>query len=35
VIAPNEDIAHGAYHLMKTYARSNGLHPLDALIATT
>src|SRR5947208_3509559 len=34
-IPPNEDIARRAYYLMKTYARSHGLHTLDALIAAT
>jgi predicted nucleic acid-binding protein len=34
-IPPNEDIARRAYYLMKTYARSHGLHALDALIAAT
>ena len=34
-IAPNENIARRAYYLMKTYARSHGLHTLDALIAAT
>lgn len=34
-IPPNTDIAHRAYSLMKTYARSHGLHTLDALIAAT
>jgi len=35
VIPPNEEIARRAYYLMKTYARSHGLHTLDALIAAT
>jgi predicted nucleic acid-binding protein len=34
-IPPNEDIARRAYALMKTFARSRGLHALDALIAAT
>lgn len=34
-IPPSEDIARRAYDLMKTYTRSHGLHPLDALIAAT
>jgi hypothetical protein len=34
-IPPNEDITRRAYYLMKTYARSSGLHTLDALIAAT
>jgi tRNA(fMet)-specific endonuclease VapC len=34
-IPPSEDIALRAYDLMKTYTRSHGLHPLDALIAAT
>ena len=34
-IAPSEEIARRAYDLMKTYTRSHGLHPLDALIAAT
>ena len=34
-IPPNQDIARRAYYLMKTYARSHGLHTLDALIAAT
>jgi len=34
-IPPNEDIARRSYYLMKTYARSHGLDPLDALIAAT
>ena len=34
-IPPNEYIARRAYYLMKTYARSHGLHTLDALIAAT
>jgi toxin FitB len=34
-IPPNEDITRRAYYLMKTYARSHGLHTLDALIAAT
>ena len=35
VIPPTAEIAERAYGLMKTYARSHGLHPLDALIAAT
>ena len=34
-IPPNEDIAGRAYGLMMTFARSHGLHALDALIAAT
>jgi predicted nucleic acid-binding protein len=34
-IPPNEEIARRAYSLMKTFARSHGLHALDALIAAT
>ena len=34
-VPPSENIARRAYHLMKTYTRSHGLHPLDALIAAT
>jgi len=34
-IPPNEDIARRAYALMMTFARSHGLHALDALIAAT
>lgn len=34
-IPPNEYIARRAYYLMKTFARSHGLHTLDALIAAT
>ena len=34
-IPPNADIAHRAYALMMTFARSHGLHVLDALIAAT
>jgi predicted nucleic acid-binding protein len=34
-IPPNEDITRRACYLMKTYARSDGLHTLDALIAAT
>ena len=34
-IPPNQEIARRAYYLMKTYARSHGLHTLDALIAAT
>jgi predicted nucleic acid-binding protein len=34
-IPPNEDITRRAYYFMKTYARSHGLHTLDALIAAT
>ena len=34
-IPPNEDIARRAYYLMKTYARSHGLHTIDALIGAT
>jgi predicted nucleic acid-binding protein len=34
-ISPNEHIARRAYSLMKAYARSHGLHTLDALIAAT
>jgi predicted nucleic acid-binding protein len=34
-IPPNEDITRRAYYLMKTYARSHGLHTLDALLAAT
>lgn len=34
-IPPSEDIARRAYDLMKTYTRSHGLHPLDAMIAAT
>jgi len=34
-IPPNEDIARRAYALMVTFARSHGLHALDALIAAT
>ena len=34
-IPPNEEITRRAYYLMKTYARSHGLHTLDALIAAT
>jgi predicted nucleic acid-binding protein len=34
-IPPNEDITRRAYYLMKTYARSHGLHTLDALVAAT
>jgi len=34
-IPPSEEIARRAYYLMKTYARSYGLHVLDALIAAT
>lgn len=35
VIPPTAEIAQRAYGLIKTYARSHGLHPLDALIAAT
>jgi predicted nucleic acid-binding protein len=34
-IAPTEAIARRAYYLMKTYAKSHGLRPLDSLIAAT
>jgi predicted nucleic acid-binding protein len=34
-IAPNGDITRRAYFMIKTYARSHGLHTLDALIAAT
>src|SRR3974377_278297 len=34
-IAPNEEIARRAYALMMMFARSHGLHVLDALIAAT
>jgi predicted nucleic acid-binding protein len=34
-IPPNEDIARRAYSLLMTFARSHGLHALDALIAAT
>ena len=34
-IPPNEEIARRAYALMMTFARSHGLHALDALIAAT
>lgn len=34
-IPPNEDITRRAYYLMKTYARSHGLHTIDALLAAT
>lgn len=34
-IPPNRDITRRAYSLMKTYARSHGLHTLDAIIAAT
>jgi len=34
-IPANEDIARRAYYLMKTYARSHGLHTLDAVIGAT
>jgi predicted nucleic acid-binding protein len=34
-IPPNEDITRRAYALMVTFARSHGLHALDALIAAT
>lgn len=34
-IPPNEDITRRAYYLMKSYARSHGLHTLDALIAAS
>ena len=34
-IPPNDEIARRAYALMVTFARSHGLHPLDALIAAT
>ena len=34
-IPPNEEITRRAYYLTKTYARSHGLHTLDALIAAT
>jgi predicted nucleic acid-binding protein len=34
-IPPNKDISRRAHYLMKTYARSHGLHTLDALIAAT
>lgn len=32
-IPPNGDITRCAYYLMKAYARSHGMHTLDALIA--
>jgi predicted nucleic acid-binding protein len=32
---PNEQIARQAYALMMAFARSHGLHALDALIAAT
>lgn len=35
MIPPTESIAQGAYELMRVYARSHGLHSLDALIAAT
>ena len=34
-IPPTEEIARRAYALMMTFARSHGLHTLDALIAAT
>ena len=34
-IPPNEDTTRRGYYLMKTYARSHGLDPFDALIAAT
>ena len=34
-IPPSEEIARRAYALMMTFARSHGLHALDALIAAT
>jgi predicted nucleic acid-binding protein len=34
-IPPNEKIAERAWRLMKTFARSHGLQPFDALIAAT
>jgi predicted nucleic acid-binding protein len=34
-IPPNEEIARRAWYLMKTFARSHGLQPLNALIAAT
>ena len=34
-ISPTPDIARRAYYLMKTHAKSAGLHTLDSLIAAT
>ena len=34
-IPPDAEVAHRAYALMMTFARSHGLHALDALIAAT
>ena len=34
-MSPTEEITRRAYSVMKTYARSHGLHPLDALIAAS
>jgi len=34
-IPPNEEIARRAYALIRTFARSHGLHALDAVIAAT
>ncbi len=34
-IPPTEDVMRRAYYLMKTHAKSAGLHTLDAVIAAT
>ena len=34
-IPPNEGVMRRAYYLMKTHAKSAGLHTLDAVIAAT
>jgi predicted nucleic acid-binding protein len=34
-VPPTEDVMRRAYYLMKTHAKSAGLHTLDAVIAAT